>query len=64
MKVSSKYDTKGSRPETVGTYHDVDLLLDLGEHTLVRDGDALENMVCSIVDGGRGADEVDVGEAT
>ena len=44
----------------MGTHHDVDLLLDLGEHGIVGDRDALENMVGGAVDGCRGADEVDV----
>ena len=48
----------------IDTHHDVDLLLNLGKHALVRNGDTLEDMVCGVVDGGRGADEIDVGEAT
>ena len=50
--------------QSVGTHHDVDLLLDFGEHGIVGDRDALENMVRGAVDGRRGADEVDVRETT
>ena len=45
------------------SHHDVDLLLDLREHGLVRDGDALEDMVSSVVDRLCGPDEIDVCEA-
>ena len=45
-------------------YHNVHLLLDLGQHALVRNGDAFEDMMCSVIDGLSGSDEVDVSEAT
>ena len=66
--VSSEQSLAGSQArdprQSVGTHHNVDLLLDLGEHGIVGDCDALENMVGGAVDGGRGTDEVDVRKAT
>jgi hypothetical protein len=44
-------------------YHNVDFLLDLCEHNLVGDSDALEDMMCGAVDGLGRPDEVNVGKA-
>jgi hypothetical protein len=43
--------------------HDVDFLLDLCEHRLICDCDALEDMACRSVYCGRCPDEVDVCKA-
>lgn len=45
------------------THHDVDLLLDLREHSFVWDSDSLENMMGSVVDRLGGPHEIDMGEA-
>lgn len=46
------------------TNHYVDFFLHILQHGLVGDGDALEHMVCRVVHRGRGADEINMGEAT
>ena len=50
--------------ESTATYHDVDFLLNLGEHRLVRNCDTFENMVCCSVHGRGGPDEVDMCKST
>ena len=48
----------------MATHHNIDLLLDLCEHGLVRDGDAFEDMMCCAVYWLRGAHEIYMCEST
>jgi hypothetical protein len=48
---------------TTVTYHDVNLLLNLGKHRLVWNCDTFKNMVCCSVHGRRRPDEVDMCES-
>ena len=45
------------------TYHDVNLLLNLGKHRLVWNCDTFKDMVCCSVHGRRSPDEVDICES-
>lgn len=63
-KARQRVSVEACRDAACRTHHDVDLLLDFCEHPLVGNGNTLENMVRGIVHGGRGADEIDVCEAT
>ena len=44
------------------SHHYIDLLLHLRQHGLVRDGDAFEDMMGSVVDRLGGSDEIDMGK--
>ncbi len=57
-------DLSGFHPRSERmTHHDVDFLLDLCEHRLICDCDALEDMMCRAVHRCRCPDEVDMCKA-
>lgn len=54
---------RGRYHKKVGTHHNVNLLLHICQHRIVRDGDPLENMVRCPINWCRGPYEVNVSKA-